>query len=185
MINKWMKKISVWGGLFMLSALLSACSNQVNIYKDFQPQLSLENFLNGHIVGTGFIEDWRGRVTRQFDFQGEASWNNGICTFEEQMNYYDGKSDHRTWVIKKINDHYYEGKTEEVIGIAKIFINGNAMNWQYKMDVKVDNSTYRLSFDDWMYLMNNDVLINKNSFKKFGLKVGSLTLVMNKKIAST
>lgn len=184
MINRFIKKITLLGMVTMLSALLSGCSNHVSIYKDFEPKLSLENFLSGHIVGTGLIEDWRGRVTRQFDFSGDATWQNGICTFKESMSYYDGKVDNRIWTITKINDHYYEGRTADVIGIAKIFVNGNAMNWQYKMDVKVDNSTYRLSFDDWMYLMNNDTLINQNSFKKFGLTVGSLVLVMNKKPTS-
>ncbi len=174
------KKILLAGVVLMLTGLLSACSNSVSMYKDFSPTLSLESFLNGRIVGTGLIEDWRGRVTRQFDFTGEAVWLNHECTFNETMSYYDGHVDHRTWIITKVNDHYYEGKARDVIGVAKIFISGNAMNWQYKMDIKVDNSVYRLSFDDWMYLMNNDTLINKNSFKKFGLTVGSLVLVMHK-----
>lgn len=180
-MSNLIKLIITIGMVMMLNVFLSACSNKVSLYKDFQPTLSLETFLNGDIVGSGFIEDWRGRVTQQFDFSGNATWEDGICTFKEEMHYYNGKIDHRIWTIKKINDHYYEGRTSDVIGVAKIFIQGNAMNWKYKMDVKVNDSVYRLSFDDWMYLMNNNVLINQNSFKKFGITVGSLTLVMNKK----
>ena len=54
------------------------------------------------------------------------------------------------------------------------------MNWHYKMAVNVNKSKLTLSFDDWMYLLNQDRLINKNQFTKFGLPVGSLTLVMFK-----
>ena len=77
------------------------------------------------------------------------------------MIYYDGEKNHRIWTIQKITDTYYEGQTKDVIGIAKIHVQGNAMNWQYKMDVKVGNSSYRLSFNDWMFLMHNDILINQ------------------------
>ncbi|MDE5002927.1 DUF3833 family protein, partial [Francisella tularensis] len=62
----------------------------------------------------------------------------------------------------------------------KIYVEGNAMNWQYQMDIPVGYNKYKINFDYWMYLMNDSVLINKNSFKKFGLNVGSLTLFMHK-----
>lgn len=54
------------------------------------------------------------------------------------------------------------------------------MNWKYQMNVPVGDKKYKISFDDWMYLMDDGSLINKNTFKKFGFKVGSLTLMMHK-----
>lgn len=164
----------------MSSCLLASCSTQISSYAEHTPKLVLEEFLNGHISGTGIISNWKGEVTQQFDFEGHASWKDHICTFNETMRYDDGREDRRTWIITKINDTHYEGRTEQVIGVAKIVVQGNAMNWQYQMDIKVNNQTYRLTFDDWMYLMNNQTLVNQNAFKKFGLTVGSLTLIMRK-----
>ena len=132
----------------MSTFLFSGCSTDVSYYKDQKPSLNLQQYLQGKIVGSGIIKDWRGRVTKQFDFVAEAAWN--------------------------------EGTTQDVIGTAKIFVDGNAMNWQYKMDIKVDDSTYRIKFDDWMYLMNDNTLINHNTFKKFGITVGTLVLFMHK-----
>jgi hypothetical protein len=180
MFKNSIKIIKNLGALFMSTCLLSACSSEISYYKNQPPELNLQRYLQGKIVGSGIIKDWHGRVTQQFDFSADASWEKDICTFKEEMKYYNGKIDHRTWIIKKINDHYYEGSTAELIGIAKIFVEGNAMNWQYKMDVNVNGSTYRLSFDDWMYLMKNNTLINQNKFKKFGITVGSLVLFMQK-----
>jgi hypothetical protein len=161
--------------------LLAGCSTGVNYYKGKGPALDLQAYLQGPIEGSGIVKDWRGRITKQFDFIAEASWKGTVGTLDEHMIYYDGEKDHRIWTIKKINDNLYEGTTPDVIGKAVIRVEGNAMNWQYTMDVKVDNSTYRINFDDWMYLMHDGVLINENKFKKFGLNVGSLTLFMKKK----
>jgi hypothetical protein len=31
-------------------------------------------------------------------------------------------------------------------------------------------------FDDWMYLMDDDTLINRSSMSKFGIELGQVTL---------
>jgi len=46
--------------------------------------------------------------------------------------------------------------------------------------LNVGNSTYRITFDDWMFLMNDDILINRSYLKKFGITVGELSIFMQK-----
>ena len=48
------------------------------------------------------------------------------------------------------------------------------------MDVPVSDTTYRLKFDDWMWALPGDVVINRSYLKKFGFKVAELTLFMQK-----
>lgn len=33
-----------------------------------------------------------------------------------------------------------------------------------------------MSFDDWMYLMDEDTLINRSSMAKFGVEIGQILL---------
>ena len=54
------------------------------------------------------------------------------------------------------------------------------MRWAYQMDLDVGDNTYRITFDDWMFLMNDGVLINRSYLKKFGITVAELTLFMQK-----
>ena len=179
LILKFINNITRYlGGAIM--CLLVGCSTGVSYYKDKGPKLNLEEYLQGSITGSGIIKDWRGRITRQFDFIAKASWKDNIGTLDENMIYYNGDKDHRIWTIKKINNNLYEGTTADVIGKAIIKVEGNAMNWTYQMNIKVDDSIYKINFNDWMYLMNDGVLINENTFKKFGITVGSLTLFMKK-----
>ena len=48
------------------------------------------------------------------------------------------------------------------------------------MNLPVGDKTYKITFDDWMFQMNDGVLINRSYLKKFGFTVGELTLFMQK-----
>lgn len=157
------------------------CSGMdINDYHDNTPQLDLQSYLNGNIKGYGIIQDRSGNVTKRFDFSGHAVWHGNKGVFDEKIIYTNGKVESREWLLSKISESEYEATTADVIRKAKIQVSGNAMNWQYVMDVKVDNDTYRLKFDDWMFLIDETHLINRNYFKKFGITVGELTLYMEK-----
>ena len=164
----------------MAVGLISGCSGSVEAYKEDKPELDLQQYLDGSLQGQGMIQNWKGKVVSRFDFYGKAHWEDDTGTFREKMVYYNGKVDNRVWTIRKVGPHHYEGQADDVVGKADIHTSGNAMHWEYTMDVEMDDSTYRLSFDDWMFLMRDGGLLNKNSFSKFGFGVGELTLYMHK-----
>ena len=55
------------------------------------------------------------------------------------------------------------------------------MNLKYELVVPVGGSDYRFKFDDWMWKMNDGVVINRAVMKKFGIRIAELTVVMQKK----
>lgn len=161
--------------------LLASCANnKINHYANNTPKLDLQSFLNGKISGYGIVEDYSATVTRRFNFSGMASWQGNNGQFDEKIVYSDGKQESRIWTITKLSESSYEATTPDVIGKAQITVAGNTMNWKYTMNIQVDDSIYKIKFDDWMYLMPDGQLINRNYFKKFGLTVGELTLFMQK-----
>ena len=164
-----------------LLAFLSGCGGQtVQHYKDMNPPLNLQTYFTGPIKAWGFVQDYSGKVTRRFDVEMVGTWNGDIGTLKEKFKYYDGETQERTWTIKKIAENRYEGSAGDIIGTATGETAGNAMRWAYDMDLEVGDKTYRITFDDWMFLMNDGVLINRSYLKKFGLTVGELTLFMQK-----
>ena len=126
------------------------------------------------------MQDHSGNVVRRFDVDMVGSWNGNIGTLEEEFRYYDGETQERTWTIKKISDQEYEGTAGDILDKAEATAKGNAMQWVYEMDLPVGDTTYRIKFDDWMFLMNDGVLINRSYLKKFGITVAELTLFMQK-----
>ena len=164
--------------------MASGCnSNKVATYGDMKPTMSVENYFNGPIKAWGIVQNRSGEVTSRFDVAMHGSWENGVGTLKEDFVYYEGangKTEHRVWTITQIAPGQYEGKAGDIIGKATGNQQGNAMNWAYQMDLPVDDTTYRITFDDWMWLMNDGVLINRSYLKKFGFTVAELTIFMQK-----
>ncbi len=160
--------------------LLSCSHVDINQYKNEKPQLDLKSYLDGKIRGWGIVQNRSGEVVKRFDFNGIASWNGDIGHFDEKIIYSDGQVESRVWQLTKLSDSSYEAFTPSLIGKAQITVAGNAMNWRYTMKIKVNNSEYKIDFDDWMFLISDGKLMNRNYFKKFGINVGELTLFMEK-----
>lgn len=154
------------------------------MYKSNLPKLDLVDFLSGKISGYGIIQSRSGIVKRRFEFLANCNWNDGVCLLDEEMKYDDGVVDKRVWTINKDGESYI-ATTQDVIDCAKIKISGNAMFWSYKINIPYKNKKTSISCDDWMYLIDNKRLINKNIFKKFGFRVGELTLFMERNISSS
>ena len=43
-----------------------------------------------------------------------------------------------------------------------------------------DGKTYEVQFDDWMYLIDEHVMLNKAVMSKFGVRLGEVTLAFHK-----
>lgn len=168
--------------LILVAALaLSSCGgNTLDDYQDMQPRADLKEFFNGPIKAWGIVQDWNGKVVSRFDVDMVGSWQGNQGKLEEDFTYYDGSTQRRVWHITKTAEDQYIGKADDIIGEASGETKGNAVRWAYQMDVPVDDTTYRLTFDDWMWQMNDGVLINRSYLKKFGITVAELTLFMQK-----
>jgi len=162
--------------------LMTSCSSGKSLqpYEGQQPQLALEEYFNGPIKAWGMVQDWRGTVKRRFDVDLVGEWNGDTGTLSEEFRYYDGEVQTRVWTITKVAENRYEGSAGDIKGKATGETKGNAVRWAYVMNLDVGDKTYAITFDDWMFLMNDGVLINKSYLKKFGFTVGELTLFMQK-----
>jgi hypothetical protein len=68
-----------------------------------------------------------------------------------------------------------------VVGAASGQTAGNAFNWKYTLALPVDGKVYEVQFDDWMYLMDDKVMLNKAVMSKFGIRLGEVTLAFTKR----
>jgi hypothetical protein len=59
---------------------------------------------------------------------------------------------------------------------------GNAFNWRYTLALPVNDQVWHVQFDDWMYVMNEQVMLNKASMSKFGIFLGEVTLSFTKRV---
>lgn len=175
-----MKKILL--SIMFVLPILSGCS-QVSIesYEGTSPALDLKTFFDGDLMAYGILQDRSGKVTRKFTASIEASWSGEQGTLVEHFVFDDGEEQDRTWTLNHLGDNRYTGTAGDVIGTANGKIAGSAFNWTYQLDVPWGDGSIVLNLDDWLYLVEENHLINRTQLRKFGFRVAELTLVIEKK----
>lgn len=168
--------------ILVLFITLSACTAvDIRKYDGSVPELSIFDYFQGTTKGWGIVQNRKGELTRQFvvDINGYVN-DQGELILDEDFHWRDGEKSTRTWIIGKIETHKYSGTAADVVNVAQGQSYGNVLNWQYTLNLKVDESTWKIDFDDWMFLQPDNVLINKAEMKKFGFRVGEITIVFVK-----
>ncbi len=158
-------------------ALLLGCASPVPAdYAAEQPALDLKTYFNGPLVAHGLFTDRSGKVARRFTVQMTGTWQGNQGTLDERFTYSDGKTERRVWKLTDEGQGRYSGRADDVVGVAQGQAAGNALNWRYTLALPVDGKVYEVQFDDWMYLMDERVMLNKAVMSKFGLRLGEVTL---------
>jgi hypothetical protein len=67
-----------------------------------------------------------------------------------------------------------------VVGPAQLEFAGNSLFLEYVLRIPYGDGTLDLTVDDRMYLIDEATLLNESALRKFGIKVGELTLVIRK-----
>ena len=162
-----------------LIPFLSACSASLDDYRGTQPELDLKQFFNGHLEAYGIVQDYKGKVARRFRADILGAWDGEQGLLDEQFIFDDGEEQHRCWQLERMGKRY-QGIAGDVVGMAEGEVAGNALNWQYTLAVPVNGKTWNLKLNDWMFLVDDNNLINRASMYKFGLEVGEITLYIRK-----
>ncbi|GAA4417608.1 DUF3833 domain-containing protein [Advenella sp. WQ 585] len=173
-----MKKRILFSATALLSALaLVGCTGQqLADYQNETPSLDLATYFNGPLEAHGIFQDRSGKVVKRFIVKMEGRWTGNKGVLDEHFTYSDGTKERRVWHLEKLADGRYTGTAGDVEGQAQGQISGNAFNWQYTLKLPVDGKTYSVQFDDWMYLMDDRVMLNRATMSKFGIKLGEVTL---------
>jgi hypothetical protein len=160
---------------------LSGCAGvSPETYRAQTPTLDLATYFNGPLTAWGYFADRSGEVKRRFTVNMVGEWKGNEGTLTEDFDWSDGSRTQRIWRITRLDDHRYIGRADDVKGEASGTAYGNALQWRYTLLLPVDGKTYEVQFDDWMYLMNGEVMLNKSEMRKFGFKLGEVVIAFRK-----
>jgi hypothetical protein len=154
--------------LATLSLGLSGCASQdIRQYANERPVLDLSQYFNGKVMAHGVFQNRSGQVVRRF-------------VLDEWFTYADGTRERRIWRLTKHEGGRYTGTADDVVGQAEGQAVGNAFFWTYTLRLPVDGKVYEVRFDDWMYLVDEKVMLNRATMSKFGIRLGEVTLAFTK-----
>ena len=168
--------------LLMAAIALSGCTARIDDYAGTTPVLKLEEFFNGPLVAYGMIQDRSGQVTQRFEVEMVGTWDGPEGVLDEQFVWDDGRKEERIWYLTKVGENRYNGTASDVVGVAEGTVQGHALHWVYKLQVPVGERTLNITLDDWMFLIDENRLINRTEMRYFGFRVGEITLYIERKL---
>ena len=161
--------------------LLAGCGTSLDDYRGEGPNWDLARFFNGKLVAHGLVTDRSGEVTSRCRVERQGRWRECKGEVLEQFYFDDGRQQTRTWFLSKGADGHWRGTASDVVGEAVGKTAGFALNWRYQLDLALpDGEVVRVSFDDWMYLLDEDRLINRAAISKFGIHLGEVILYIER-----
>lgn len=172
-------------------ALLAAggCAGpQVERYAGETPALDLRHYLDGELVAHGVFRDRSGNVVRRFVVHLTGRWQGpeGQETGEldERFTYLDGEhqgqTERRVWTLRHLGREgtvdRYEGRADDVVGVARGRAAGNALQWRYTLRLPVQGRVIDVDFEDWMFRVDQRVMLNQAVMSKWGVRLGEVQI---------
>ena len=176
-LKRSIKHLALLGTL----CLCIACSNiNIDDYRNTEPKLDLFTFFSGELSASGVVRNRSGKVIRHFNADIQAHINGDTLTLNEQFLFSDGEQQQRIWQITRQDKHHYQGTANDIEGTARGESAGQALRWQYKLNLESEGRQYSVNFDDWLFQTNSNTLINITDMSYFGFNVGEVVLVIQR-----
>ncbi|QPG61895.1 DUF3833 domain-containing protein [Pseudomonas sp. BIGb0427] len=157
--------------------LLGSCGNVgVERYAGEHPRLNLVEFFSRPVQAWGMFQKRSGEVVKRFHVRIDSRREGERLILDEHFLYSDGTRQQRTWTLTPDGPNRWRGTAGDVIGEAIGEVAGNTLRWRYRLDLPVDGRNWEVDLDDWMYLMDDDTLLNRSSMSKLGVEIGQITL---------
>ncbi|MEO0912850.1 MAG: DUF3833 domain-containing protein [Pseudomonadota bacterium] len=144
------------------------------------PKLDLEEYFVGDLKAYGQFQDRFGTALRRFEVDITGEWDGEVLTLNEDFVYEDGTTENRVWTLRKTGEDTWEGTAPGVIGVATGEERGDVFNWAYTIDLPVPDGTLRVTFDDWMWRLDEKRVLNRAYMERFGIEIGDVIIFFEK-----
>lgn len=161
--------------------LMSCTAVDVEHYRNEEPRLDLRDYFVGKVDAWGMFQKRSGEVVKRFRVEIDGSLDGDRLILDEHFRYSDGTTQRRVWTLTEDAPGRWRGTAADVIGEARGEVSGNALRWRYVLSLPVDDEVYRVDFDDWIYLIDEQTLANRSFMSKFGIELGQVTLFFRKR----
>ena len=180
MLTKTITTSRPWLLLTLLLTLTGCSTMTIDDYADSAPELKIEQYFLGETVAWGMFQDRFGTVQKRFKVLMNGRMDDGKLVLDEDFIYADGTQSKRIWTVEVLGDGRYRGTAGDIVGEAIGLSAGNAFNFKYQMRLPISGREWVVTFDDWMFLQEDQVLLNVATMSKWGIRLGTLTVAFEK-----
>jgi Protein of unknown function (DUF3833) len=164
-------------GLFFacIFAITQTFFTPISIAAPIEKPFKLETYFAGKMFARGVFESKIAGIRRTFSVYTRGKWNGKVFTLVEDFVYDDGEKGRKTWRFTKLAEGKYQGTREDVVGLADVYQEGDAIKLKYTIDVpNKDGSVTRVDFDDTIKRIDNNNAVNTALVYKYFLPVAGV-----------
>jgi hypothetical protein len=169
-------------GLLLLSALLG-CSDPLPLkrFADEPQHFDPLVFFTGHVRSWGVLENRSGEPTQRVvtDCVGEADGTDGLHMVQH-LTFEDEPARIREWHMRRTGPQTYEATANDMVGVAHGEAAGRAFHWRWTLATDPGNRLADVTLEQWMYLTDTGVMMNRTIITKLGFVVVEVTEAFSK-----
>jgi hypothetical protein len=160
-----------------LGLCVAGCASKpIGAFKDGRPLLEPEKYFAGEAHSWGIVETPSGRPRQVLHTTTNGSWNGHELRFEQDITFEGGSAWHRSWVVRRLDEHHYSATGTGIVGTAYGEAYGNVFHLDFTLDATPGNPLGRVRMSQWMYLQaDGKTLVNRDTLTKFGLIIAEIS----------
>jgi hypothetical protein len=140
------------------------------------PSFVPERYFARRLDAYGVFVDRFGAIRRQFEVAVAGQQTDTGFILDESFRYDDGETEDRRWEVTALGEGRYEGRSADVVGIARGLCAANMLRWRYTFRLAIYGHKVTVAFDDVMVLQGGDILVNRATVSKAGFRLGEVLL---------
>lgn len=136
-----------------------------------QPVFTPEAFFAGRTHSWGLLQARSGAPTRTLAVEGLGAAQPDGSFRLDQTTHSQGKTDTRTWMIRRLDAHRYEASLTDAAGPVRGEAYGNLVHFRYALKGKPG-----VTVEQWLYLQSDGrTVLNEDTIRAFGVVVYRLS----------
>jgi hypothetical protein len=159
-------------------AVLSAgcASKPLASFSGSRPAFDPLKYFAGRTHSWGVFETPSGKPTQILRTYTEGRLKADGLHFEQDLVFEKGRKAHRSWVIRRVDEHHYTATGTGIVGTARGEARGNIFHIDFTIDALPGNPLAHLRMRQWLYLQEDGVtVINRATLSKGGVVVAMVT----------
>jgi hypothetical protein len=135
----------------------------------------LTRFFEGHTRAHGVFEDRKGRVRRRFTAEITGCWTTGVFILQEVFQYDDGMTERRVWQVRPEDRGTFIASCDDIAAPVTGHATHDGCRMAYTFLLSLaSGKKIAVQVDDRMHQVHEDLLLNRATMRKWGIKIGEL-----------
>jgi len=165
----------------LLLAFSGCASKPIETFQSGRPSIDPERYFAGHTRSWGIFETRSGSPKQILHTETWGKLDNGILHFEQDLAFEHGRTQHRSWLIRRVDGHHYSATGTGIVGSAYGEAYGNVFHLDFTLDATPGNPLGHVHMSQWMYLQPDGVtLVNRDTITKAGVILVEITELFHK-----